>query len=153
MFDWLLSLGEGPIFFVCWNTCVYRCLSVVCVRLKNYFFEKFHSRIIELYFCIENLPSEGVMKFSAGGSFSVLFDILIQRNWESVFLLIIFLNRGFVRREVVAFCDHPLQLRLVNNVWFCGGQRTARPCPAATARQFSLTRTPIRTYACMRTLS
>ena len=32
------------------------------------------------YLCIENLPSEEVMKFSAGGSFSALFDLLIQRN-------------------------------------------------------------------------
>ena len=38
---------------------------------RKKFFERFLSRIIELYFCIENLPSEEVMKFSAGGSFSM----------------------------------------------------------------------------------
>lgn len=31
------------------------------------------------YLCIENLPSEEVMKFSAGGSFSMLFEALPRK--------------------------------------------------------------------------
>ena len=57
-------------------------LSVFDWRKK--FFERFLSRIIELYFCIENLPSEEVMKFSAGGSiFNAVFDMLLQEDMHS----------------------------------------------------------------------
>ena len=78
-FDWLLSLGEGPIFFVCWNTCIYRCLSVVCVRLKKYFFEKFHSRIIELYICNRKSSERGRNHFPTRGIFDSIFEALPRK--------------------------------------------------------------------------
>ena len=51
----------------------------------------------------------------------------------------------------VGFLGSSLRLGLVMCLWIMGGQRTARSCPAATARQFSLT--PTHIHVCMRTLS
>ena len=37
-----------------------------------------------MFLCIENLPSEEVMKFSAGGSiFNAVFDMLLQEDMHS----------------------------------------------------------------------